>query len=148
MKPQKLILLLFTTLALLSFSPQRITIFEQGATISGKWQLVYQLTVDSSQYGRDSVYFPMDTSSFFSFDDNGRFNAWIQSSFDTTGIALSEKYIYNKAEKYIVIADGKSNDTFALQTLIHHQMTLFRKQTIFSNGVKTSVKLWTHLKRK
>lgn len=148
MKLQKLILLLFTTLALLSFSPQRITIFEQGARISGKWCLMYQLTVDSSQNGRDSAYFPMDTSSFFSFEDNGKFSAWIQSVFDTTGIALNEKYVYNKTEKHIIIADGQSKDTFAIQTLIHNKMTLFRNQTIFSDGVKTTVKQWTYLKRK
>ena len=148
MKFQKLILLLFTTLVLLSFSPQRITIFEQGATISGKWCLSYQLTVDSSQNGRDSAYFPMDTSSFFSFEDNGKFSAWIQSVFDTTGIALNEKYVYNKTEKHIIIEDDQSKDTFAIQTLIHDKMTLFRNQKVISDGITTSVKQWTYLKRK
>lgn len=104
--------------------------------------------VDSSQYSRDSTFFPMDTSSYFSFGDNGEFTAWVQGEFDTTGIFLNQKYIYNEAEKQIIITDGTSKDTFFVQTLIHNKMDLFRKQKIFSGEQATIVKQWIHLKRK
>lgn len=148
MKFQNLISITFAYLVPLSFVPQRITIFEHGATISGKWCLLSQLMIDSSRNSRDSTFFPMDTSSYFSFEDDGKFTAWVQSDFDTTGISLNEMYVYNKTEKQLVIIDNQSKDTFTIQTLIHDKMTLFRKQKVFSDGQTTSVKQWIYLKRK
>lgn len=144
MKVRISILCLIASFLLMGFIPQKISIYEDGVSIHGKWRLLSRKVIDSNRVHPESTIFPMDSSSYFYFHDKGQFTAKIQSTFDTAGVFLTAKYVQNK--KQLIISDSNSSDTFIIQLLFRNKMTLFSKHKIISQGgVETTVNKWIYL---